>query len=433
MVTRPGRAAAASVVTASLALIGFMTLRPAEAPAGLPTFCIFCGPLGGVDFTLNTALFVPLGLGLRWLLGRWTTSVIIGAATTLVIEALQWRFIPGRDASLGDLLANTLGTMLGAWLAVAGLRWVNATSSEARRFAGAFGIAVTLVVTASAWMLQPIQTRYPQWVQWKPERRNLDTFQGRLMEVELNEIPLRPTQILQPYRSIDPVTRSVMVRATLTIPPAPTRRQAIIVRIANPLEEGFYLAQWGQAAVFRTRIAAERLKLRPLLVGLENALSVSDTETNGTTGEITLEANSNPRAMAVRRGPTGRETEVTLRRTIGLAWALLLPWDVALRPTWWLANALWLGSLTFPVAFLTIRSGGTRSGDSGRALVWWPLPLVLGSMVAASAASGLSPLGMGEWLGVLTGIVAGLAVERLTTARDRADLKAGARVGSIPS
>src|SRR5512138_3613126 len=104
MITQPGRGRAALLVAAMLAVIAFVTLRPAEQFFTLPAYCVFCGTLGGVDFALNTALFVPLGLGLRRLTGSWRLSLVTGALITLLIESLQWRFIPGRDASLGDLI-----------------------------------------------------------------------------------------------------------------------------------------------------------------------------------------------------------------------------------------------------------------------------------------------------------------------------------------
>jgi hypothetical protein len=268
-------------------------------------------------------------------------------------------------------------------------------------------------------------------VQWKPERKNLDTFQGRLTDVELNGTPIRPTEILTEHRSFDPVAGGVTVRATLTFAAGPTRRQAIIVRIANPLEEGFYLAQWGDAAVFRTHMVAADLRLRPLLVGLQGALPPSSIVSD-TSAAFIINALSNSRAIVVSRQWLGSETSVTLRRTVGLAWALLLPWDVALGPAWWLASATWLGALVLPVAFFTIRSGGKGGDRAARGVVWWPLLLVLATMIVVTAATGLSTLGAGEWLGVLAGIGAGFALERLT-APVSADLKASPRLGTIPS
>lgn len=431
MVTQPGSRSAMAAVVASYALIMVMTLRPVEATMTLPASCIFCGQLGGVDFALNVVLFIPLGLGWRWLVGSWRTAVLIGAATTLVVEALQWRLIPGRDASLGDLLANTLGTMFGAWLALEGLRWINATSAVARRLAAAFAILAAIIIAASAWLLLPVEPRWAQYVQWTPRRPNLDPFLGRLIAVELNGRFIHPVVILPSQWTFDSATRSLSLRATIGAPVPPTRRQAIIVRIANDFEEGFYLAQWGEAVAFRTHMVGALLRLRPLLVGLEGALPASNTGSD-TTAAFIISANSNSRAIVVTRERLGSKTSVTLRRTVGLAWALLLPWDVALGPAWWLANATWLGALVLPVAFFTTRSGGKGGEATIRGIAWWPLPLVLATVSAVPAAAGMSPLGVGEWLGVLAGIAAGVALERWTAGAD-VDLKADARVGTIPS
>jgi VanZ family protein len=75
------------------------------------------------DATLNLIGFVPLGglLVLYLKNGGWTharaTAAAVGAGfvVSLFIELLQV-FLPSRDSSLLDLINNTLGTGLGAWL-----------------------------------------------------------------------------------------------------------------------------------------------------------------------------------------------------------------------------------------------------------------------------------------------------------------------------
>lgn len=68
-----------------------------------------------VQDILNVALFAPLGVA-AWLLGlSLSRAFLLGAGLSLGIEALQHLVVPGRYAELADLLANTLGTLLG-WL-----------------------------------------------------------------------------------------------------------------------------------------------------------------------------------------------------------------------------------------------------------------------------------------------------------------------------
>lgn len=77
-----------------------------------------------VEFTANILLFVPMGLLLALLLGRWRwwLALVLGMAATLTIEFVQL-FLPARFSDPRDLLANTLGTVVGiALLAIAAAR-----------------------------------------------------------------------------------------------------------------------------------------------------------------------------------------------------------------------------------------------------------------------------------------------------------------------
>ncbi len=122
------------VLVLSLAFIGLMTLLPAPEEAAraaaTPLDCILCGDLGSVDFLLNILLFVPLGVGLGLAGFSWRRAVVLAGLLSAGIELLQMKFIPGRDASLGDILSNTLGGGLGALLAA---RWQDLVFPSPRR------------------------------------------------------------------------------------------------------------------------------------------------------------------------------------------------------------------------------------------------------------------------------------------------------------
>ncbi len=410
MVSKPRRRTAAILFVASLAMIALMTLTPSASYVATPLVCVFCGSLGGVDFTLNVILFIPLGLTLRWLTGRWITAVAIAVLTTLAVEILQWRLIPGRDASLGDLLANMFGGMLGAWLAVVSTWMLRASPPVARAIAIVAGVVTSITIVASAWLLRPIDPIGAQYAQWVPERENMDIFRGRLLQVQLNGRLLRPYEAFPSQWTYDSVTRAMAVRAVIGTPVPRSQRQAIIVRIGNEEYEGFTLAQRGSSVVFRSVIGASRLKLRTILIGLDDALMTP----NPGKPVLVVHANSNPRIISLARENESGEIAVTVRRTVGLAWVMLLPWDFALNSRWWPANALWLAALLFPVTFLTMRSGKARTGDRNRWFNQWPLALALVTLLVAPAFLGLNGLGLGEWLGVVSGVAAGVLVERTT-------------------
>jgi hypothetical protein len=91
-------------------------------------------PLGRrlpADVALNVAIFIPIGWGLRRAarpLARTPrapvlVAVVLAAAFSLAMEAVQvW--LPNRYSSVADVLANTLGAAVGAWLEARYGRWL---------------------------------------------------------------------------------------------------------------------------------------------------------------------------------------------------------------------------------------------------------------------------------------------------------------------
>ncbi|WP_405216952.1 VanZ family protein [Agrococcus sp. Ld7] len=74
-----------------------------------------------LEVLANVAMFVPLALLLTFLLGarRWWIALSLCVATTIGIELVQHVLLPGRVASVKDVVANTAGALIGVVLAVA--------------------------------------------------------------------------------------------------------------------------------------------------------------------------------------------------------------------------------------------------------------------------------------------------------------------------
>ncbi|KJQ55066.1 VanZ family protein [Microbacterium sp. SA39] len=68
-----------------------------------------------LEILANVALFVPIGLLLllAWPRLRLWQAVLIGALMSVVIETVQG-VMPSRFPTLSDVIANTLGTLIGA-------------------------------------------------------------------------------------------------------------------------------------------------------------------------------------------------------------------------------------------------------------------------------------------------------------------------------
>ena len=73
-----------------------------------------------LEFTSNIAFFVPVGflLGLLVPFRAWWLPPFLGAALSTFVELFQKLFLPGRVASLQDVLANTAGAVIGTIIAV---------------------------------------------------------------------------------------------------------------------------------------------------------------------------------------------------------------------------------------------------------------------------------------------------------------------------
>lgn len=66
-----------------------------------------------VEFSVNVALFVPLGLALPFVCKKLSLlkATLIGFSISFLIEFLQC-FIDNRDSGIDDLICNTLGTVI---------------------------------------------------------------------------------------------------------------------------------------------------------------------------------------------------------------------------------------------------------------------------------------------------------------------------------
>ncbi len=74
-----------------------------------------------VEFLCNVVLLVPFAVLGSLVLPRWSWQdwTAWGFLLAGAVELTQGLVLPGRDASYADVVANTLGALLGAWLVVA--------------------------------------------------------------------------------------------------------------------------------------------------------------------------------------------------------------------------------------------------------------------------------------------------------------------------
>ena len=87
-----------------------------------------------VEFILNVAAFVPLSLlgSVLWPRLTWRDWTAIGFTSSFLVEVVQAVALDGRSATHSDVVANTLGTLIGAVLGLVVSRIRALRSSEGR-------------------------------------------------------------------------------------------------------------------------------------------------------------------------------------------------------------------------------------------------------------------------------------------------------------
>lgn len=129
---RTGAVSARVALVVYLLFVGFTVWLPANVSAkvtGLVGFLAHWSADMGIasyarsavvlEFLANVALFVPVGLllPLAWSRLRLWHVVLIGALMSGLIESVQG-LMPSRFPTISDVIANSLGTLVGGMIAV---------------------------------------------------------------------------------------------------------------------------------------------------------------------------------------------------------------------------------------------------------------------------------------------------------------------------
>jgi membrane protein YqaA with SNARE-associated domain len=393
----------------AFAAIAVATLTPTgESLVSLTQFCVVCGEFGAQDFLDNILLFVPLGLTLR-LAGvpRWR-AVAIALLTTVTVEALQYKIVTGRDSSVGDVLSNTLGGMLGVLLAE---RWRDLLAPSARRSRrlALAGVAGWLgVLAATAWALTPSVPDVAYRVQWLPEDPSLANYHGDVLAASLAGAPLPPGPLPAEARA---ALRAGAARLEARVTTGNERGDfAPIIRVRGA--DSSELAAIGERDCdleFHVWMRVSAMRLRGPAVTAPRVFpcgGLPDRARGEPEGDTMVVAGERDGSLlrVTARG-RGREASRTLALTPTLGWSFFFPWAYPFGGTHWPLSALWVGGLLLPAAYW-----------AGRGRARWGPPLLLAAVALGLGAlppfTALATPAIGEWLGALLGGVAGWALGR---------------------
>lgn len=404
---------AGGIVTVfGILLIVGLTLVPAGHHLLRPSLCLFCGRLSGTDAVLNVLLFAPVGLGLGILGMRPVRALGLMLLLTMSIEFLQLTIIPGREASLRDILTNVVGGAAGLALGrrlpvvlVPGLRQA----------------AALLVVWSTGWL--SIQTlgslasapSFPHslyYGQWQHHLRQFDRFTGRLLEAEVDGKPMAdgPDPNLSPIGDVWRQHGSVRVRGVV-LPgwEEPVRIAPIISIFDGHRREILLVGQWGSSLVFRVRSRASAARFRSLLFGMDDVFPTSGIAPADTALIIVELQRGFARLATSQRGSTHQRVR---RIGPGLTWCYAMPFDLALGTATSIGALLWLFCGVAPLGYWSWFASRRNTGSApsgGRATALIVLTTAVASMAlwlvpyAAGTASGNAP----ECVATAGGIAAG--------------------------
>ncbi|HWJ21414.1 MAG TPA: VanZ family protein [Gemmatimonadaceae bacterium] len=431
--TRPAGGGAEALTGRTVAALGALVIAMATLTPGLNEqtytgFCIVCGNAGGQDFLDNVLLFVPFALGLRLAGATTRRTIATGFLCSVGVELLQRWVIPGRDASVGDVVANTLGAAGGALLAAHWRALLFPAPRAARRLAALGAGAWLLVVAITAWAmgrsLPPEPAGYG--IEWTPREPDGRRYDGDVVGATLAGVPSGPGAArvelpLAPGVAPDSTMRRVFDRAALrldvsfTAERAPTSRGEPIVRVATPDSADVVVLssrRCGVAFVPRTRAAD--LRMRAPSVAAPRVLPCGTPAVHA--GD-TLHARAwmaGGHLVLELRGPHRDVTATaTAALTAGLGWSLFFPWSPAINGTAAaILTALWLGGLLLPAGYWAARGWPARAKATTGTLAVVGLALVAIGLGAVPAASAIAPTPPSAWLAALAGAALGWRLGR---------------------
>ncbi len=406
MLNRTERRMGQAIALIGLLFIARMTLRPSPDTVLLaeetPFLCLLCGALGLVDVILNVLLFIPYGIGLRLAgLSRLRTMGLV-VLTTGAIELTQYLFLPGRDASLSDLLTNTTGGAIGLVLAERWRALLLPNARTARRLAAAAALVWLGAQGITAWALVPSFPVTRWWGQRVPELGQFDRYQGTLLAASLAGAPL-PDGRLPDSRAVrESLRRGPAAITAVATTAGATRRVAPVASVFDEnRSEVLVLGERGQDLYFRIRLRAADAALRTPGIRLPEGLAVPPGDTVAISGAL------DGRRLIAEVAHRGHIERV--ERVLGpsLGWSLLLPFEnYALGPeTRWL-TAAWLAGLLFPLGYWLRLGRRAARGGVGTAVLLAAAVIAIG-LGGMAWWGGFATPSAGEWVAAALGAAAG--------------------------
>jgi hypothetical protein len=371
--------------------IAALTLTPSgDQSGGGGWACIFCSTYALSDAILNILLFVPLGIALRWTRLSAVQAVAVGFMITVGVESAQVFMIPGRDASLGDIITNTAGTGVGYVLAANAGRILHPLREHASRMSLAYALFVVGVVSGTGILLKPSFTDAAYYGQWTPNLGHLEWYRGTVLDARIGPYPL-PSSLLEHTDSIRGMWLSgapIEIRAVAG--PKPPALASLFSIYDEHQTEIVLIGPDRDDLVLRYRTRAISLRLHQPVLRIAGAM---DSLPDGDSLNVSVWRNGHQHCLVLNQARYCK-----LGFTAGAGWTILLDSYSFSAGTTAFLNAAWLAFLFIPVGLWMRANPLSAFGSITAALGLLMMP----------APTGLLPTLTNEWIGAGFGIAAGV-------------------------
>ncbi len=400
-ISRPGIAPWVLVALA-LALVGAATLVPIPHGTGgdyIPFWCLGCGDYALADAAANVGLFVPLGWALARTSVRSSSGLAVVLTSTIGVEWLQHAVIAGRVASVADILANTLGGVVGMVLPRLH-RWVVETHRRAVRASIVYGVLLIACLGAGAGTQAVLSPGTLYWTRGEADGAPYVPFTGSLREVRVDGAPIALDQWLEvaPRRG-----RDITVELTSG---RPDTGLAHLVIAWMPTGQGWmWLEQRDRDLHVHFASGSDRARLRGHSVWLRHAMPA----TAGVPVRIQLAVQPwwYRIALSTSAGNVVREARVGP----GDGWHLLMPGQREWGPWASFLTGGWMAALLGPLGYL--------ASQRSRAAVAVAAAGAAGTLLLLPVLTGCAWLSVAGWCGAAAGFLIGLLSRRRSASRVR--------------
>lgn len=405
------RITARLLVPLVLGAIALLTLTSSSAVTGSSSgrvACLRCDDLVSLDLILNFLLFVPLGVALSLAGTFWRRSLLLVLLITGGIEVLQLSLVPGRDASLLDVLSNFAGGAVGTFVAL----HIRRIATPGRAFARYFVVAVFLIWSGTrfgtAWLLRPAFPRTRWYAQLAPREVYPSNFDGKVLLAEIGGESVRDGEMPELYVTLR--ASGVKVRTVVDGATSTPRLASVLSVLDEHQTEVLVVGQEGLSARLRFRLRAADARLRTPSISLDRAFSAS------TVGPIELVGFLGPGLISLYRSAPDQYDGAAIALSPGLSWALLLPFDMGLTP-----RIAQTGTAALATIVLALVGYLVGLSIPGRPVAAAGLSLAIGAIGLWSPAIGFHEAtvagseALAGTIGAMLGVLAAVAVVRHRT------------------